>query len=333
MGEVRKDASEQNSGTLKLKQGASGKAGKQKKTGQISNQCQKLKIVSAEKIQKKIEEGKFESSLDKRIKQANKSISPKDQPDLSILKWEDPKRAGNCRLFLNLNLLNTLPADSDKRKEIEKLQKLLEPTKDKDGNMGIEYKNGVPDFTPVAIVNVKADYGKVRKKLDKDPTYYDKKEKVKKKENGEDVIVWVLKHDIRDDLHPKMDIQIREILNSQEEEDQELREKLAKELFDMDEIPKDKKFTKSEVSIQRRKEKKRLTWHETSDLEYMQLVPFDINDKFKHCGGVCEIGEGAYSTNSKGEKGFAADYQYPSYSPAQEKQDVSLPLETGGGTS
>lgn len=33
----------------------------------------------------------------------------------------------------------------------------------------------------------------------------------------------------------------------------------------------------------------RLTWHEMSNMESMQLVPFDLNDTFTHCGGVAEF--------------------------------------------
>ena len=32
-----------------------------------------------------------------------------------------------------------------------------------------------------------------------------------------------------------------------------------------------------------------LTWHECNDMRTMQLVPWDINDFFKHIGGVGEI--------------------------------------------
>lgn len=32
----------------------------------------------------------------------------------------------------------------------------------------------------------------------------------------------------------------------------------------------------------------KLTWHEMSNMESMQLVPFDVNDTFKHYGGVAE---------------------------------------------
>lgn len=32
----------------------------------------------------------------------------------------------------------------------------------------------------------------------------------------------------------------------------------------------------------------KLTWHEMSNMESMQLVPFDVNDTFKHFGGVAE---------------------------------------------
>ena len=31
-----------------------------------------------------------------------------------------------------------------------------------------------------------------------------------------------------------------------------------------------------------------LTWHEMSNMEYMQLVPFEVNQKFTHYGGVAE---------------------------------------------
>ena len=31
-----------------------------------------------------------------------------------------------------------------------------------------------------------------------------------------------------------------------------------------------------------------LTWHEMSNMEYMQLVPYDVNHTFTHYGGVAE---------------------------------------------
>ena len=31
-----------------------------------------------------------------------------------------------------------------------------------------------------------------------------------------------------------------------------------------------------------------LTWHEMSNMKYMQLVPYEVNHTFKHCGGVAE---------------------------------------------
>lgn len=32
----------------------------------------------------------------------------------------------------------------------------------------------------------------------------------------------------------------------------------------------------------------KLTWHEMSNMESMQLVPFDVNNTFTHYGGVAE---------------------------------------------
>lgn len=31
-----------------------------------------------------------------------------------------------------------------------------------------------------------------------------------------------------------------------------------------------------------------LTWHEMSNMDYMQLVPYDVNNTFTHYGGVAE---------------------------------------------
>lgn len=47
-------------------------------------------------------------------------------------------------------------------------------------------------------------------------------------------------------------------------------------------------WTSSDVKNFRENYPIKLTWHEMSNMESMQLVPFDVNDTFKHYGGVAE---------------------------------------------
>lgn len=47
-------------------------------------------------------------------------------------------------------------------------------------------------------------------------------------------------------------------------------------------------WTKDEVKIFRENYPYKLTWHEMSNMESMQLVPYEVNDTFSHYGGVAE---------------------------------------------
>lgn len=47
-----------------------------------------------------------------------------------------------------------------------------------------------------------------------------------------------------------------------------------------------KKWTRVEVSTYRTENG--LTWHEMSNMQYMQLIPTEVNGTFTHCGGVTE---------------------------------------------
>ena len=47
-------------------------------------------------------------------------------------------------------------------------------------------------------------------------------------------------------------------------------------------------WTVDDVTAFRESYPYKLTWHEMSNMESMQLVPFDVNDTFKHYGGVAE---------------------------------------------
>lgn len=49
------------------------------------------------------------------------------------------------------------------------------------------------------------------------------------------------------------------------------------------------------------REANNLSWHEMSNMEYMQLVPFKVNDTFKHYGGVAEC---KAMIGQKGETGY-----------------------------
>jgi len=48
----------------------------------------------------------------------------------------------------------------------------------------------------------------------------------------------------------------------------------------------DRLWTRADIKSYR--QDNHLTWHEMSNMEAMQLVPFDVNDKFLHYGGVAE---------------------------------------------
>lgn len=45
----------------------------------------------------------------------------------------------------------------------------------------------------------------------------------------------------------------------------------------------------------------KLSWHEMSNMEYMQLVPSDVNQQFTHCGGIAEYNA---MTGQEGGAGF-----------------------------
>ena len=47
-------------------------------------------------------------------------------------------------------------------------------------------------------------------------------------------------------------------------------------------------WTDIDVKEFREKYPIKLTWHEMSNMEFMQLVPYEVNDTFKHYGGVAE---------------------------------------------
>ncbi|HEY9061033.1 MAG TPA: HNH endonuclease [Pseudobacteroides sp.] len=53
------------------------------------------------------------------------------------------------------------------------------------------------------------------------------------------------------------------------------------------ELAKQKGVTPKQVREWR--EKNKYTWHECNNMKTMQKVPFDINDKFGHLGGVGEV--------------------------------------------
>ena len=48
------------------------------------------------------------------------------------------------------------------------------------------------------------------------------------------------------------------------------------------------KWTSSDVKDFRENYSVKLTWHEMSNMESMQLVPYDVNSTFTHFGGVAE---------------------------------------------
>lgn len=102
----------------------------------------------------------------------------------------------------------------------------------------VTYKNGIPDFSPYAIAEVKV---------------------------------------------PKMTNDRTGRGGNYEQADAALAEYWSKIKYS------DKSnWTSSDVKNFRESYPIKLTWHEMSNMESMQLVPFDVNDTFKHYGGVAE---------------------------------------------
>ncbi|WP_081338425.1 HNH endonuclease [Bacillus mycoides] len=123
------------------------------------------------------------------------------------------------------------------------------------GVKGIQYKNGVPDFSPVSKAQVEIDhmYGGTGSK------------------NG---------NKARRSNFAQANEKLAEQLNKSPE--------LASK-FGM----KPGNITKSDIEDFRIANN--LTWHELNDVKTMQLVPSSINSTFGHLGGVGEINAGAYT--------------------------------------
>ena len=54
-------------------------------------------------------------------------------------------------------------------------------------------------------------------------------------------------------------------------------------------------------SVEKYRKANHLTWHEMSNMDSMQLVPYEVNARFTHCGGVSEY-------NAKIGKEGASDF-------------------------
>ncbi|PEI83574.1 cytoplasmic protein [Bacillus pseudomycoides] len=123
------------------------------------------------------------------------------------------------------------------------------------GVKGIQYKNGVPDFSPVSKAQVEIDhmYGGTGSK------------------HG---------NKARRSNFAQANEKLAEQLNKSPE--------LASK-FGM----KPGNITKSDIEDFRLANN--LTWHELNDVKTMQLVPSSINSTFGHLGGVGEINAGAYT--------------------------------------
>ena len=122
---------------------------------------------------------------------------------------------------------------------------------------GIEYKNGVVDFSPTSKAEVQIEYmlgGKGK--------------------NG-----------------------TKARQSNFAQADDAMTSELNKDLASANRLgitPSDgKSFTASDVTKYRINNK--LTWHELNDTKTMQLVPTVVNTKFGHLGGVGEINAGAYA--------------------------------------
>lgn len=126
---------------------------------------------------------------------------------------------------------------------------LKEPIILKDGTQitKVSYRNGIPDFSPYAIAEVKV---------------------------------------------PKMTNDRLGKGGNYEQADIALAEYWSKIKYN-----NKSNWTSSDVRNFREEYPIKLTWHEMSNMESMQLVPFEVNDTFKHYGGVAEYNA---MINSKG---------------------------------
>lgn len=181
----------------------------------------------------------FASTYDQRIKR-----TPTGDAN-SPMEW----RGGNRG--------ESLCVPKDPNSELSKVLK-------ESGVEGIEYRNGVPDFSPVSKGEVKIDYMM----------------------GGENSF---LKNKARTSVEDyygnfaQADHAFADQLNSSPE--------LAKKLGIS---PSDgSSFTRTDISAYRRNSG--LTWHELNDGETMQLVPTIVNKEFNHLGGVGEINAGLFN--------------------------------------
>lgn len=215
------------------------------------------------------EEKKRHDVCNKGVEKENKIIKDTD-PITQIFEWEGDR--GKSALRLRTELLEhldsppKLPAKREER--IRKLMRLMAP--DENGEYRIEYTNYIPDLTPCALITLECDYSDVKG--------------TPAEKNG---------NSIRDSVQSKADKTFAEYLNTYPDE---ARRYGFGEFVDHN-IP----ISGTDVGTWR--DECELTWHECSDLQMIQLVPFEVNSRFKHCGGCAESQDGGFQK-------FAANYTY-----------------------
>lgn len=133
------------------------------------------------------------------------------------------------------------------------------------GIEGIYYKNAVPDFSPVAVAEVKIEYMLGGKKIgSKD---YGKKARIYN--------------------FAQADQKLADQLNSSPV----LAHQFGMEAGGI-----------TARDINKYRDKNKLTWHELNDVKTMQLVPTKINGTFGHLGGVGEESAGAFEPGGIAER-------------------------------
>ena len=199
---------------------------------------------------------KFYSTIEERWQQAPKYNNPVvtwdnkgeielDKDGYAINDKDDHRGNGLCVLQKDE------PTDPKQKAKYDELKELFKQK----GIDGIEYKNGVPDFSPVTLIQVTADFDMTIERDEPGGTY----------EQANTIIV--------------------NKLNSSETPQDEKDAILAQ-------LPSTFKPDGNGVyqanTLQRVIKKNHLTWHEVNDQKTMQLVPTVVNSTFGHVGGIGE---------------------------------------------
>lgn len=267
-----------NAKTSKIKDSSKGTSNEDKQTvfGKMLTK-EEEKLAFRQKV--------FATSKDDRISETPNPANP-------YVEWQPADSRGNgfCKLrdeykckkprkqrknMIEEEIQKQKEEDEEKEKKGKEKYNEVKRILDENNINGIEYKNGVPDFSPVAKVTMEISY--------------------------DDVQVRGLKgNDARTEIQKQASKRYAQYLNEHPEEAEALG-------FHTD-------GSISQKDIKEYMSKNDLTWHELNDCKHIQLVPTVINDTFGHCGGVSEVNNGAleeggfaYKENLKKAEGITGN--------------------------